>query len=166
MCCSVCPRTKNGTSIGHDLRPRPVRRRLRSEAPRTDHGASGTALHRAGQDRRLPGARRPTRQRRLLPLHRAARPRTVDADDRRHDLPPLLDDQADHVGRAHDAARTGALPAERPGVALHTVMEGPSGVGVWRGCRHEARSAKPADDDARPFTNCSCPTDQPSFWAE
>ena len=42
--------------------------------------------------------------------------------DGRHDLAHLLDDQADHVGRGHDALRAGRAGADRPGGALHPVL--------------------------------------------
>ena len=64
--------------------------------------------------RRLRGpqhADRASRQDRALGAVRLARQGSAGADVRRHDLPPLLDDEADRLRGPHDAARGGALHA-------------------------------------------------------
>ena len=53
---------------------------------------------------------------------RVARSRRRAAGDGRHDLAHLLDDEADHVGRSHDALRRGCAGADRPGGAFHPVL--------------------------------------------
>ena len=56
--------------------------------------------------------RGPGRSRRAV---RPSRPGSRPADDRRHDLSDLLDDEADRVDRADAAARGGPVPARAPG---------------------------------------------------
>ena len=57
--------------------------------------------------------------------------RDVEADlpiERRHALPHLLDDEADHVGGGDDALRGGRLRAEGPGQPVHPVVPRPAGL--------------------------------------
>ena len=49
------------------------------------------------------------------------------AHDEGRDLPPLLDDQALHLGRGHDAGRGRAPPAERSRLPAHPEAQGPPG---------------------------------------
>ena len=63
---------------------------------------------------------------------------------RRHHLPHLFDDQADHLGRADDALRAGLFPAERPGQPLRPGLEEPPRLGLRRRRRHGDRGAEPA----------------------
>ena len=84
------------------------------------------------QDRRLPGAGRPPRPPRLFPLARPDGPRARQADARRHDLPHLFDDEADHLGRADDALRARLFPAERSGAPLRAGVARPARLGVRR----------------------------------
>ena len=44
------------------------------------------------------------------------------SDDRRYDLPPVLDDQADRLRCAHDVARGRTLQADRAGGEIHSSL--------------------------------------------
>ena len=59
-------------------------------------------------------------------LRRAQR-RGLDADGARHDVPHLLDDQADGVDGADDAGRGRQGAADRPGVEVPAVVQEPDG---------------------------------------
>ena len=51
---------------------------------------------------------------------------------RRHHLPHLFDDQADHLGGADDALRARLLPAQRSGASLRAGVARPARLGVGR----------------------------------
>ena len=70
-------------------------------------------------------------------------------DGARHDLPHLLDDQADRLGRHHDAGRGRALHPQRPRCKIHP------GICRLQGRRRKqrqarARAGEAADDGAGP----------------
>ncbi len=55
---------------------------------------------------------------------RQGQPRHRASHDRGYDLPHLLDDQAAHLDRDHDAVRGGSLPTRRSDHALPAVLQG------------------------------------------
>ncbi len=79
------------------------------------------------------GAERPDR---LVRRARQAKPGRLDADGAELDLPHLLDDQADRLGRHHDADRGRPFPARRPHRQIH------SGICQPEGRRREQRPAR------------------------
>ena len=88
-----------------------------------------------------PDAGLPARQARAFRRPGTCRRRAQDAGEGRHHLPHLLDDQADHLGRLHDAGRGGPRRARRAGAQIHPRVEEPR-----RLCRRhaDARHASPA----------------------
>ena len=78
------------------------------------------------------------------------------ADDARHHLRDGVDDQADRVGRAHDAVRGGALPARRPDLEVAAGVCGSHGAaarlprGAAGGGRAAGHRAPRADAHLRP----------------
>ena len=83
---------------------------------------------------------------------RPARRRGGPADRARHDLPHLLDDQADHVGGGADAVGGGRLRAEGPGVAVRPVVRRHPGLAGRLGPEPGHRSDDRAD---APSGTCS-----------
>ena len=111
-----------GSARGPDQGGRGARGgRVRRLAARA-HRPALPALRRRRSARRVDGRGQPSRARRVPVPPGAARPRRRAAGDGRHDLAHLLDDEADHVGRGHDALRAGRAGADRPGGALHPVL--------------------------------------------
>ena len=99
-------RPRRGPAAADRRQLRPLRRRRQ---------AGGLAGH--GEQARQAGAR--------VRL-RAARPRGRSAGRDRHPLAHLLHDQADHLGRRHDAVRGGRAAADRPGQQVHPVLRRPA----------------------------------------
>ncbi len=124
-------------------------RRDGCRAPRPHRRAPSLALRGPGQDRRLPGRGRATRPARPLRLDRHGRPRTRGAGARRHHLAHLLDDQAHHRRRAHDPLRARAVPAQRPRLAVHSLMDASTGRRARRQRVHSARRTRAPRDGAR-----------------
>ena len=92
------------------------------------------------------GAARPDR---LVRGARPAGPGGQRTDGAQLDLPHLLDDQADRLGRHHDAGRGRPFPAQRSRREIHP------GICRPEGRRREQRQARPrpaqaADDDSGP----------------
>ena len=92
---------------------------------------------------------RPQGPDRLVRRHRPAKPGGVSANGPRLPLPHLLHDQADRLGRHHDAGRGRTAPALRARREIH------SGIRQAEGRRREQRQARSrrraaADDGAGP----------------
>ena len=79
------------------------------------------------------------------------RSRAQAADDRGHRLPHLLDDEADHLDRADEAGRGGALRADRPRTPLHPRVGAPARVPLRRLAHVRDRPAAAPDDHPRPL---------------
>src|SRR4051795_5899514 len=141
------PRTREGTDGDDDGARdggRTGGRRARSRTPR-----AARRLSRRLRGQRPPQglaavhhARRADRPR-LAP--RAARRRGRPAGGARHDLAHLLDDQADHLGRGHDALRGGRALALRPGGEVHPILRGPARVSPGDGGGAGDRARRGAD---------------------
>ncbi len=112
---------------------------------------------RPGRERQDPGRDPPDRAARQAGLSRVlrrARCRDQAADDRRHHLPAVFDDQADHLGCGDDADRRGQAEARRSRRQIHPVIRQRQGRRREEGrqWREGARpcAAEPADHDAGP----------------
>ena len=77
-------------------------------------------------------------------VRRRARSRDQGADEQGCDLPHLFDDQADHLGRRHDARRAGQALDRRADLEIHPGVQGHEGRrrGEGRGRQAEARSRR------------------------
>ena len=125
--------------------------RLLAGAARSHH-AVAARRHRQGHD---PGRRaddRAPRQGRVFRVHGRARSGDQGADDQGCDLPHLLDDQADHLGRRHDAVRAGQDHARRSDRQVHSGVQGHEGRrrDQGRGRQAEARARRGEAADHHP----------------
>ena len=76
--------------------------------------------------------------------------RAQGAGQGRHHLPHLFDDQADHVGRLHDAGRGRPRRARRARPQIHSGMEEPRRVPGRHRAGLSDQAADAADADRRP----------------
>ena len=127
--------------------------------PRPARGSPEAQLHRHGPLPLHADGRLPARQARPFGRPGPCRCRAQDAGEGRHHLPHLLDDQADHLGRVHDAGRGGARRDRRAGAQIHPGVEEPRRLCRRHSdARHQARRRAavhhqarcPADADRRP----------------
>ena len=100
---------------------------------------------------KLPGFLARDRARRPARAHRQGRATATSRPalpvERRHAVPHLLDDEADHVGRGDAAVGGGRVRAQGPGRALHPRVQGRARVGGRQ--PEQARSRVPAREPVR-----------------
>ena len=143
--------------VSPDPRLARIRRNVQAGA-RPPRRSSEAALRRCRPLSRNPASGLSPRQDRPLDGAGLCRPRAQGAGQGRHHLPHLFHDQADHLGRLHDAGRGRPRRARRARPQIHSGMEKPRRVPGRHRPGLPDQAAVAADADRRP--------DAPHLWSD